>query len=221
MQQGRGLTGVPPHWASSYTSLLQRGGQVAMQRPLGVKLALLQPGRAPPPPRHQPTLFSPLLCHRYHQRRCHPRGGHGWPRHPRGGDLPLFLQQQQRGAAGGPRARYTPPQEQQNKEGMNNGEGGMATGGIVGSVWPPAGSHHEGETLSVPQFGGGKEESDRTKLVHLITVNEAGSFRESTLTRADLSRELRTVPKVAIIAITYQAAFNTLTLSHRNTTHLA
>jgi len=46
------------------------------------------------------------------------------------------------------------------------------------------------ETLSVPQYGG-REELDRTNLVRAITVDEAGSFREVSLTKADLSRELR------------------------------
>lgn len=51
-------------------------------------------------------------------------------------------------------------------------------------------SDQQAETLSVPQYGG-REELDRTNLVRAITVDEAGSFREVSLTKADLSRELR------------------------------
>jgi hypothetical protein len=70
----------------------------------------------------------------------------------------------------------------------------LVVAGAASAAWDRPGGQESDqqadETLSVPQYGG-REELDRTNLVRAITVDEAGSFREVSLTKADLSRELR------------------------------
>lgn len=48
----------------------------------------------------------------------------------------------------------------------------------------------------MPQYGGGKEEWDRTNAVRAITMDETGVFQEATFTKADLSREMPRIQKV-------------------------
>jgi len=52
-------------------------------------------------------------------------------------------------------------------------------------------SEKEEELLLVPQYGGGKEELERTNLIWAVTMDETGSFQEVNATKADLCRELR------------------------------